>query len=114
MLLVWLCAMKSTTITSDEPGGVVGIANWLRGQTVRDSNSGRRKKILSSRKRADRLWTPLSLFFNGKQVSLRGGLRWPERDVDQLPSSITDITNERRVYLFSPFSPSRPFKVLQL
>jgi hypothetical protein len=110
-LLVYLWTMKSATITSDEPGGVVSIANWLWGQTVRDSNSGRRKKILSSLKPADRLWAPLSSVFNGNQVSLTG-VKWPERDVDHLPPSITDIKNERRVYLLSLLCPPPHFGTL--
>jgi hypothetical protein len=49
---------------------------------------------VSSPKRPDRLWTPLSLPFSGYSGNLSARVKWPRRESDLLPPSSAEIKNE--------------------
>jgi hypothetical protein len=55
---------------------------------VRGWSPGRGKRFFSLPKRPDRLWTPLTLKFNGT------GVTWVCRDIDHSPSSSAEVKNE--------------------
>jgi hypothetical protein len=51
------------------------------------------------------LWGPLSLLYNGYQVSFPG-LRWPGCDINHPPPSSTEVKEREHLYLHSPCGPS--------
>ena len=79
-----------------------GIAQSVQristGWTVRGSNPLEGEIFLI---RPDQPWGPLSLIYNGYQVSFRG-LKRQGRGVDHLPPSSAQVKERVQIYLCSP------------
>jgi len=68
---------------------VVSIATRLRGWTVPSWNPGRDKRLVSSTKAPDPLWTPFSLQFNDVQ-QYSEAINWLRNDAAHSPSSAAE------------------------